>query len=202
MGDVRALQERLAAAGYDPGEIDGDRGPHTYAALCSYVAGREIGTVGLGLGRGLEAYCAGFPDLQLAHFIGQACEETEAFRYFTELGGAAYCAKYDGRQDLGNTEPGDGYLFRGRGIFELTGRANYAQMSKLIGIDLVAHPDLAAGSDLAVRIAAIYWRKHNIGPLADADDCAAVTRKINGGENGLDARQNYTKRAKTALGLP
>jgi putative chitinase len=196
---VLALQGRLKAAGHDPGPIDGARGPKTYAALCGYIAERDLAAVGLVLGRGITAYCAGFSDLELAHFLSQGAHETQAFRYFAELGGPIYCARYDFRADLGNTEHGDGYRFKGRGLFQLTGRANYEHMAKQTGVDLVARPELAADPDFSVRLAVLYWRERGLSPLACNDDCEAVTRKINGGLNGFLERQRYLARAKTML---
>lgn len=198
--DIHALQERLQTAGYDPGEIDGAAGPHTFSALCSYVAGREIGTVGMELGQGIATYCADFSALNLAHFLGQGAHETGAMRWLMERGGPAYCARYDGNKNLGNTEPGDGFRFRGRGFpIHLTGRANYAWMAKETGLDLLNEPDLAAEPANSVRIGAIYWHSRGIDRLAEADDIEGVTRKINGGVNGLDSRKTFTTRAKEML---
>ena len=139
--------------------------------------------------------------LRMAHFLAQAAEETGGFIWFRELGAPSYFAKYEHRADLGNTQDGDGYLFRGRGIFMLTGRANYAAMGPKIGMDLIGQPGLAADPNIAAFIACIYWESHNINPLADADDIEGVTRKINGGLNGLATRQAYLAKAKKALGI-
>jgi putative chitinase len=194
-----ALQQRLAAAGCDPGPQDGVAGARTYGALCGYVAGRELGKVGADIGRGIATYCSAFAPLDLAHFLSQGAKETDGFRFFTELGGPVYCAQYDNLARLGNTEPGDGYRFKGRGLLQLTGRANYEHIGEVIGLDLVAHPELAADPDLSVRIAAIYWREHGCSAHALADDCEAVTRKVNGGLNGFLERQRYLARAKAML---
>jgi putative chitinase len=197
---ARALQKRLKAAGYDPGLIDGFRGPRTFAALCSYVAGHDLGSLGLALGRGMATWCADFSPLNLAHFIGQGAHETGRMKWLTELGGPTYCARYDGRKDLGNCNPGDGYRFRGRGFpMHLTGRANYAWMSKEVGVDLVANPDRAAAPELSIRIGVIYWRSRGLDHLAEDDDVEAVTEGVNGGHNGLEERRQFTDRAKTML---
>lgn len=201
---IERAQAGLAAAGYSPGPIDGILGPRTYAAVFSYAAGRPLGGLGAALGRAANwhfpAYGITTP-LRLAHFIAQAAHETMAFRFFTEIGGPAYCARYEGREDLGNTQPGDGYRFKGRGIFQLTGRANYQTFGDRLGLDLVAQPDKAADPEVSLHIACLYWQDRRINPLADVDDVAAVTRKINGGRNGLGERAAYTQRLKALFGI-
>jgi putative chitinase len=109
--------------------------------------------------------------------------------------------RYEGRADLGNTQPGDGYRFRGRGPIQITGRANYKKYGDLLGVDLVGNPDLAAKSEYAFRIAALYWDTHNCNELADVGDFQAITRAINGGYKGLADRRKYYERAKKALGI-
>jgi putative chitinase len=131
--------------------------------------------------------------LRMAHFWAQASHECAGFRTMFEIWGPTKAqARYEGRRDLGNVTPGDGHRFRGRGIFQLTGRANYAAMSKALGLDLVAQPDLAAKPENALRIACEYWRTRGLNKLADVNDLEAITRKINGGLNGLaDRRANF-----------
>lgn len=136
--------------------------------------------------------------LRVINFLAQAMEETGAWKWMVELGGPSYFAKYDGREDLGNTQPGDGYLFRGRGIFQITGRANYAKYGDELDLDLVNNPDLASTPHVAVQIAFAYWSDHGCNALADADDIEAITRKINGGLNGFQARQSYADAMKAA----
>ena len=93
---------------------------------------------------------------------------------------------YDGRTDLGNTTPGDGWRFHGRGVIQLTGRANYETYGRLVGVDLIEHPELAADPEVSADVAVAYWQqrlKH-----VDRTDVEAVTRRINGGTNGYDER--------------
>lgn len=134
-----------------------------------------------------------------AHFLAQCAHESDGFRTTVEY---ASGSAYEGRRDLGNTQPGDGVRFKGRGLIQLTGRANYAEFGKLLGVDLVADPSLAAKFPYAALTAALYWKRRALNADADADDVRAVTRKINGGYNGLAARQAYLKAAKRALAAP
>ena len=138
-------------------------------------------------------------DLRMAHFIAQLAHESASFRYTEEL---ASGDAYEGRTDLGNTQSGDGRRFKGRGLIQLTGRANYAEYSKAAGTDYVAKPQLLASDPFAaVDVACWFWHTRKLNALADADDVKAVTRRINGGYNGLDDRIEYLTRAKAVLGL-
>ena len=105
---------------------------------------------------------------------------------------------------LGNTEAGDGRLFKGRGPIQITGRANYRRFGDLLGVDLVASPERAAQPDLAFRIAGLYWSKKGLNELADQATPEAfreITRRINGGFNGLADRQQFYDTARTVLGV-
>jgi putative chitinase len=102
---------------------------------------------------------------------------------------------------LGNSAPGDGWKYRGRSIFQLTGLAAYANASHKLGVDLVASPDLVAQPPMACRTAGLYWRENGLSDLADKGDLQGVTRRINGGLTGLAQRAEYFKRAKVALGV-
>ena len=142
--------------------------------------------------------------LRQAHFLAQAACESAGFTTLEELGGPRYFAKYDpgtaiGKR-LGNTQPGDGYRFRGRGIFQCTGRANYALYGQKVKADLVGDPELAAEPETSVRIACEYWKAKGLNAWADRDDCREITRRINGGFNGLAERLHYLDKAKEALG--
>lgn len=102
---------------------------------------------------------------------------------------------------LGNVLPGDGWRYRGRGLMQVTGKVNYAAISKDIGVDFVNHPELLEGTVYATECAGWYWNKHGINTLADLDDLVAVTKKINGGTNGLDDRAHRLELAKLAYNL-
>lgn len=115
---------------------------------------------------------------RVAEFLAQACLETDYFRVLEEY---ASGKAYEGRKDLGNTVAGDGVKFKGRGIFQCTGRANYAGYGKRLGVDLLKEPTLARRPDLSVRIAAMYWNDKGLNAYADKGDTAAISRAINRG---------------------
>jgi putative chitinase len=134
--------------------------------------------------------------LRVAHFLAQACHESDGFCTTEEY---ASGIAYEGREDLGNTQKGDGRRFKGRGLFQLTGRANYLTYGKAFGVDLIADPQAAAEPVMSLRIACVFWRDHGLTPLADADDLVAITKRINGGTNGIESRRTYLRAAKAAL---
>jgi predicted chitinase len=138
-----------------------------------------------------------------AAFIAQIAHESGGFDHNEEI---ASGRDYEGRRDLGNTQPGDGERFKGRGYIQLTGRANYAAAGKALGLDLVGHPDLAARPENAARVAAWYWNSRGLNGLADRGDFDGITNRINGGFNGKADRDQYFGRAqrvlKDSVGLP
>ncbi len=136
-------------------------------------------------------------DYRAAYWAGQVCEESDQFSTTEEY---ASGEAYEGRADLGNVHAGDGERFKGRGLIQLTGRVNYARYSSRVQLDLVENPELAAVPLNALRIACCFWQEHGLSVLADADDLEAITRRINGGLNGLVERQAATDRAFNALG--
>jgi len=127
--------------------------------------------------------------LRLAHFLAQIEHESGGFKYLTELGGKSYFDKYEGRKDLGNTQQGDGYKFRGRGYIQVTGRYNYLALSKDTGIDFINNPDLLATEVNAIVSACWFWSKKNLNALADKNDIVGITKRINGGTTGLEYRR-------------
>jgi putative chitinase len=134
--------------------------------------------------------------LRIAHFMGQVTHECAGFRTTEEF---ADGAAYEGRADLGNTQKGDGPRFKGRGLLQLTGRANYRTVGAALGLNLEKDPALAADPVISLRIACHYWQSRKINTPADADDLPRVTRLVNGGLNGLDDRRIYLQKAKAAL---
>jgi putative chitinase len=136
-----------------------------------------------------------------AAFLAQIAHESGGFIYTKELWGPTPAQKgYEGRADLGNTQPGDGHLYCGRGLIQITGRANYARVSKALNIDFVYSPELLEQPSLAAQSAAWFWNTHNLNQYADSGDFETLTRRINGGLNGLDDRRKRWETAKIALG--
>ena len=134
--------------------------------------------------------------LRLAHFFLQIANESGGFKYLAELGGKYYLEKYDGRKEPGNTQKGDGYKFKGRGYIQVTGRANYSEISKDLKIDFINNPELLEQEVNAMVSALWFWNKRKLNQFADLDDIKTITKKINGGYNGLKERQEYLTQYK------
>lgn len=134
--------------------------------------------------------------LRMAAFLAQIAHESAELRYWIEL---ASGEAYEGRKNLGNIHPGDGVRFKGRGPLQLTGRSNYRKFGDLLMVDLVLRPDLAATPEYGFRIAGLYWTLKKLNVLADLEDFREITRRINGGYNGLANRLKYYDRAKQVL---
>ncbi|MFD2292810.1 glycoside hydrolase family 19 protein [Mariniflexile gromovii] len=98
---------------------------------------------------------------------------------------------YANRMGNGDEQSGDGWKYRGRGLIQLTGKDNYRSFSNDHGIDCVNNPDLILDPEVALKSACWFWKKRNINAYADADDIHMVTKRINGGTNGLQDRQQY-----------
>jgi predicted chitinase len=133
---------------------------------------------------------------EAAAFLAQVLHESAGLRYFEEI---ASGAAYEGRRDLGNTQPGDGRRFKGRGPIQLTGRANYRAAGRALGLDLEGRPELAARHDVGWRIAAWYWQTRGLDAFADGTQTGfdRITQRINGGFNGKadrDARWRAVRR--------
>jgi putative chitinase len=148
---------------------------------------------------GLNAAMAEFqidtPQRQAA-FLAQVAEESGQLLYVREL---ASGAAYEGRADLGNIYVGDGPRFKGRGLLQITGRANYLLCGRGLGLDIQAHPELLEQPDNACRSAGWFWQAHGLNYLADCGDQTKVTRRVNGGTNGLLERLAYFETAARVL---
>ncbi|MEM8781043.1 MAG: D-Ala-D-Ala carboxypeptidase family metallohydrolase [Cyanobacteria bacterium P01_G01_bin.49] len=130
-------------------------------------------------------------------FIAQIAHESGSLRYKEEI---ASGAAYEGRKDLGNTQPGDGKRFKGRGLIQLTGRSNYRQCGQALNLPLEQNPELVVKDPYTnAAVAAWYWQSRNINAAADKGDFKRVTRLINGGLNGYSDRLQYWERAKKVL---
>lgn len=134
--------------------------------------------------------------LRICHFIAQVAHESDCFNAMEEY---ASGQDYEGRDDLGNTQPGDGARFKGRGLMQLTGRSNYAEFSKAMDKDFIAQPQLVAQIPFAIWVAGWYWDTRHLNDYADRDDLEAVTLRVNGGYNGLEDRRDYLQKAKSVL---
>jgi predicted chitinase len=113
---------------------------------------------------------------QVAYILATAQHETDRFNTLYEYGDEAYFSRYDGRGDLGNTQPGDGFRFRGRGFVQITGRANYQKFQTKLKIDFVGNPDLAANPDFAAAIAIIGMKEGSFTGAKLSEFCGAGKR--------------------------
>ncbi|MEY5049998.1 MAG: hypothetical protein RLZZ175_3357 [Bacteroidota bacterium] len=135
---------------------------------------------------------------RVAMFLAQIIHESGAFRYVKEI---ASGSAYEGRKDLGNTHPGDGVKFKGRGLIQITGRANYEQISKAFQVDFVAKPELLESIEFATKSAAWWWNNRKLNRFADLGQIINCTKIINGGTNGLEDRKANYQRACMVLGV-
>ena len=131
-----------------------------------------------------------------AAFLAQIAHESGSLRYVHEL---ASGEAYEGRKDLGNDQPGDGIRYKGRGLIQITGKANYCACGDSLGVDLVGSPELLEGTDLACRSAAWFWQDRGLNELADKGDFKLITKRINGGYNGYQDRLAFYERAQEVL---
>ena len=168
-------------------------------------AGKQAGVFASALNLAMDRFQIN-TRLRIAAFIAQVGHESGQFRYVRELGGDQYLSKYDTgtlAKRLGNTPEadGDGQKYRGRGLIQVTGRDNYYACSKaLFGDDrLLRTPELLEQAEWACKSAAWYWNSRNLNALADAGDMNGLTRRINGGLNGLAERLELYDRAKKVL---
>lgn len=143
---------------------------------------------------------------RIAAFLAQVGHESGELRYVRELGSDQYLSKYDTgilAARLGNTPEadGDGQKYRGRGLIQITGRRNYLACSQaLFGDDrLLGQPQLLEQPQWACESAAWFWQSNGLNELADKDQFTTITRRINGGLNGLEDRLQVWARAKAVL---
>ncbi|MEQ9262773.1 MAG: peptidoglycan-binding protein [Owenweeksia sp.] len=109
---------------------------------------------------------------------------------------------YADRMGNGNETSTEGWKFRGRGLIQLTGKDNYRRFGQATGSDYIQNPEpVDTDADIAVQAACWYWNIHKLNHYADADDIRSITRKINGGYNGMDDREALLKRAKQAFNI-
>lgn len=192
MIDARKLQAAIGAV------VDGEIGRGTYAALFVKLGAGPVRAAELALSANVHFPAYGIMDSErrLAHFMAQLAHESGSFRYMEEI---ASGAAYEGREDLGNVKPGDGVRFKGRGPIQITGRANYRTFGRAIGIDIESHPEIAAIPSIGLHLALEYWKSRGLNALADADNVLTITKRINGGTNGLEDRKHHLARIKAWL---
>ena len=227
--DATIMQTQIALSrlGFSPGRLDGLPGPRTRAALdaagVSALSPADALTV---LSASVDAEALYLPSLEemkriapafpaawvrplhaalrhahiiparLPQFLAQIGHESAGFATLEEY---ATGEAYEGRADLGNVQPGDGVRYKGRGVIQLTGRANYARYGSLLKTRLEVRPARAAQPDTAFMIAAVYWLDHNLNAPTDRGDIETVTRRINGGLNGLSDRQRRLDAARAVF---
>ena len=137
---------------------------------------------------------------RVAAFIAQIGHESGQLKYVKEIWGPTSAqARYEGRKDLGNTVAGDGPKYRGRGLIQITGRANYIMCGEALALDLINHPELLEKPHHACMSAAWFWATRGLNTLADAGQFDRITRRINGGQNGAADRQTLYARALKVL---
>jgi putative chitinase len=149
------------------------------------------------LNAAMEEFGIDTPARQAA-FLAQIGHESAQLRYVREL---ASGEAYEGRKDLGNTSPGDGVKYKGRGLIQITGKTNYVQMMMALDLDCVEHPEVLEEPVNACRSAAWWWNNRGLNQLADKGDFLRITKVINGGTNGLADREALYKAAKNVLGV-
>lgn len=183
--DVRKLQATLGV------KADGVFGPVSFTALFRKLGASADRAAALATAAVKYFAQYGIMDsaLRLAHFLAQVTHESGGFRYMEEIWGPTDAQRrYEGRADLGNTQANDGFRYKGRGPLQLTGRANYRDYGARLGLDLEGNPALAATPEVGLRIALEFWKVKGLNALADKDDIVAITRRVNGGSNGLADR--------------
>jgi putative chitinase len=139
---------------------------------------------------------------RIAAFLAQIAHESGSLRYVEEI---ASGEAYEGRTDLGNTQPGDGKRFKGRGLIQITGRYNYADLSKELHYDFIAYPEALERPGAASYSAAWFWWSRHLNRLADIDAILKISIRINGinpktgKPNGWDDRIEHWERIKKVL---
>jgi putative chitinase len=180
------LQKSLGVA------VDGKIGRGTLTALFKKLGANQSRAEELALAANVDFkdYAILYNELRFA----QLTHESGSFRYMEEI---ASSAAYEGRKDLGNIMAGDGVRFKGRGPIQLTGRENYQKYGRALGIDFESHPELVEIPSIGLLVACKFWTNNGLNELADRDDVLTITRRINGGTNGLVERKANLAKIKS-----
>lgn len=200
--------------------VDGQVGPATLAALGAPAPAPTVGGFALAAAEiaticgcpvsNVQQHWEGIRQALVEHGLGDTAAtiaavatigtEVPAFLPIDEVGGTAYFTRlYEGRKDLGNTHPGDGARYHGRGFIQLTGRSNYRAYGEKLGVPLEQQPELALQPDIAARVLASYMSDRRIGALAASGEWQAVRRAVNGGLNGWDRFEGLVRRLSAAI---
>ncbi len=187
--DAKKLQSNLGVT------ADGIIGRNTLRALFQRMGASTGNAVELALSANVHFRAYGILEtpLRLCHFMAQTGHESDTFKAMEEY---ASGSAYEGRRDLGNTQPGDGKRFKGRGPLQITGRANYRYYGEKAGLAFETHPEMVAFPSVGLLAGCLFWDRNNLNVLADQDDIVAITRKVNGGNNGLDHRKALLAKMK------
>ena len=139
--------------------------------------------------------------LRWVHYLAQIAHESAELRYSEEIASGKAYDTGNLAIKLGNTPEadGDGQKYKGRGLIQVTGRSNYEAYKQYCGYDVVAHPELLAKPVGAIRSSMWFWKSKGLNELADRDEFTAITKRINGGTNGIEDRRKYLARAKKVL---
>lgn len=133
---------------------------------------------------------------RIRYFLAQIGHESGELRYTEEL---ASGKAYEGRLDLGNSAPGDGQRYKGRGLIQITGKANYALAALALNLPLLERPELLSDTEHAASSAGFFFENNNLWALCDSGDFRKLTRRINGGYNGMEDRLRLLKLAEKAI---
>ena len=190
---IKKLQKAVGVAD------DGIIGRGTLTAVFRKLGASQSRAEELGLAANVHFRTYGILEntLRLIHFLAQLAHESGNFHYMEEI---ASGAAYEGRKDLGNVMTGDGKRFKGRGPIQLTGRANYRRYGQQLGIDFENNPEIVAIPSVGLLVACKFWSDNGLNALADQDDVLTITRRINGGTNGLADRKAKLEIIKGMMG--
>jgi predicted chitinase len=151
------------------------------------------------------AIAAGIKGSELAQFLAQCAHESHDFKSMVEYGGRLDFRKYDIRHNprkakiLGNTKPGDGARYKGRGYIQLTGKYNYKRAGEALGLDLVNKPELVEKPEIAAKVAVWFWKNRVQPKVDDFYNTKEVTKPINSGLKGLEDRKEKFKDFKLSM---
>jgi putative chitinase len=150
---------------------------------------------------------AGYTGCQKASIMAQCAVETGNFQYMRELGKESYFNKYDIQYnktkalELGNTTPGDGAKYKGRGFIQITGKGNYAGVSKAIGVDVVSNPELLEQPEAAAKAVVWFFKQGNGSRVKNLCDVEETTLRVNGGYKALSNRKAAFEQYKDKYGV-